>query len=122
MDLQNYHRRLKLWSYFEGKESPDRRPFIPTSNWTPPELNLPSHILNLIKSDLNYFENSFKILRMGSNLTPEENLALKEFTLNQKIVIKPADKGSVVVIMDLEQYLWERHRQLKDNRYYKNIK
>ena len=40
---------------------------------------------------------------------------------NPNIIIKPADKGSSVVIMDREQYIWEAHRQLKDTVYYKKL-
>lgn len=75
---------------------------------------------NLFHLDL--FERSFRTLRAESNLTPEENIALKELIDNRNIIIKPADKGSMVVIMDLEQYLWEGYRQLNDNNYYTKLK
>lgn len=121
LDLQCYHRRLKLLSYFGDDDQTVKQPFTPASNWTPPEPNVPTHIRNLIQLDLNYFENSFRVLRMDSNLTPDENLALKELMQNKKIIIKPADKGSVVVVMDIKQYLWEGHRQLNDTRYYSKL-
>ncbi|XP_024120094.1 uncharacterized protein LOC112141232 [Oryzias melastigma] len=47
--------------------------------------------------------------------------ALRQLMNNKEIVIKPADKGSVVVIMDKEKYLWEGYRQLKDEKYYKQL-
>ena len=34
------------------------------------------------------------------------------------IIIKPADKGSSVVVMDRVQYISEAKRQLNDNTYY----
>lgn len=37
------------------------------------------------------------------------------------MVIKPADKGSAVVVMDREQYLWEGKRQLQDTNYYTKL-
>ena len=125
-DLQKYHRTLKLWSYYEsGKtgNNPEqiKPPFTPKSNWTPPDSSLPTHITELIKKDLEYFENSFETLRIPTNLTPEENSALQELRQNKQIIIKPADKGSVVVIMDLEQYLWEGNRQLNDPKYYNKL-
>ena len=118
LDLQNYHRRIKLWAYYNDENITTKLPFTPASSWTPPDLSLPSHVRDLIKSDLDLFEKSFKTLRMESNLTPEENVALKELIDNRTIIIKPADKGSMVVVMDLEQYLWEGHRQLNDKNYY----
>lgn len=91
------------------------------SNWTPPDLSIPTYIRELIKLDLEYFEGSFKTLRMKSNLTPEENAALEELMEDKNLVIKPADKGSMVVVMDLEQYLWEGKRQLADKTYYTKL-
>lgn len=37
------------------------------------------------------------------------------------VVIKPADKGSMVVIMDREQYVSEAMRQLQDTELYKQL-
>ena len=47
--------------------------------------------------------------------------ALQSLQQNRNIIIKPADKGSAVVIMDREQYLWEEYRQLNDTTYYKKL-
>ena len=41
---------------------------------------------------------------------------------NTDIVIKEADKGSAIVIMDTTDYLIECHRQLNDTKYYKPVK
>jgi len=51
------------------------------------------------------------------NLTLKERLALKELTENKTIIIKPADKGSAVVIMNREDYLKEGFKQLSDTKY-----
>lgn len=40
--------------------------------------------------------------------------------LNKTLIIKAADEGSVVVVMDLGQYLWEG--QLGDTKYYCRLK
>lgn len=58
------------------------------------------------------------MLRIKPNLTSGENAALKELIENQNIVIKPADKCSMVVVMSREQYPWEGQRQLGDKLYY----
>ncbi|KAK2814198.1 hypothetical protein Q5P01_000712 [Channa striata] len=47
--------------------------------------------------------------------------ALRELMRNRHIVIKPADKGSVVVILSRQQYIAEVSRQLEDNMYYKKL-
>ena len=55
------------------------------------------------------------------NLTREERLALKDLTENTNIIIKPADKGSAVVIMNRIDYLKEGFRQLTDTKYYTRL-
>ena len=48
-------------------------------------------------------------------------MALKQLKNNSHIIIKPADKGSAVVIMDREQYKWEAQRQLNNPKHYKKL-
>ena len=52
------------------------------------------------------------------NLSKEEWLALRGLAEDQNIIIKPADKGSCVVVWDRGDYLAEADRQLKDNETY----
>jgi hypothetical protein len=55
------------------------------------------------------------------NLTPGEFKAIKELqNLVHKIIIKPADKGSAVVVLDRETYIQEAHRQLNNPKFYKH--
>ena len=51
---------------------------------------------------------------------PNLNKALIALKYRTDIIIKPADKGSSVVVMDRDQYilLSEDERQLNDNTYY----
>ncbi|NJL55419.1 hypothetical protein HC928_09700 [bacterium] len=56
-----------------------------------------------------------------NNLTREERTALLELSTDPRIIIKPADKGSCVVIMDREAYIKEAHRQLHNSKYYISI-
>ena len=53
-----------------------------------------------------------------SNVSPLERQAIKELTNNPKIIIKPADKGAAVVVMNREDYLKEGYRQLTDRKFY----
>lgn len=123
-DIQGYHRRIKLWSYYgdDTHRHTSPLPFMPKSNWTPPNAKLPPHILQLVDQDLHYFNNVFSPRRVTSNLTPEETRALRELVLNHDLVIKPADKGSMVVVLDKEQYLWEGYKQLHNASYYRKLR
>lgn len=80
--------------------------------------NSPPQVSRLIHDDLDFFDCKFKISNNPPNLSQDETLALAELAANKQIVIKPVDKGSSIVIMDREQYLWEGNRQLSDRTYY----
>ena len=47
-----------------------------------------------------------------------ERTALQNVRYNEDIIIKPADKGSAVVVMHKSAYIREAERQLSDNRFY----
>ena len=53
--------------------------------------------------------------------TKEQRSGLLELTKNPEIVIKKADKGSAVVVMNTKDYLRERYRQLMDQNFYTRI-
>ncbi|XP_023808293.1 uncharacterized protein LOC105358296 isoform X1 [Oryzias latipes] len=120
-DLQEYHRRIKLTVHYKDKSSIQPQPFTLKSDWTPPSATLPPQINHLIDQDISYFENDFKIIHNTPNLSGEETKALKELAQNNDIVIKPADKGSLTVIMDKKDYLYEGYRQLNDVTYYHKL-
>ena len=48
------------------------------------------------------------------NLTKDEYKAIKSLKNNTDIIIKPADKGSAIVILDKKSYINEGQRQLND--------
>ncbi|KAK2846437.1 hypothetical protein Q5P01_009436 [Channa striata] len=94
---------------------------MPKSVWTPSDDKLPDNIKKLVIRDLEDFRKGFKFYKEQPNLTGEEVIALRELVNNNHIVIKPADKGSAVVIMGRDPYVFEVHRQLNDNTYYKPL-
>ena len=54
----------------------------------------------------------------NTNLTKDEYKAIKSLKNNQDIIIKPADKGSAIVILDKQSYINEGQRQLHDTKFY----
>ena len=56
-----------------------------------------------------------------SNLTIEERQALKDLSEDDGIVIKPADKGGKVVVMDRNDYKQECERNLGDQSFYTRL-
>ena len=71
------------------------------------------------------FQRSFKLGLLNSktkynsksNLSKEQRLGLKQLADNPEIIIKKADKGSAVVVMNTTDYLREGYRQLSDTKY-----
>jgi hypothetical protein len=56
------------------------------------------------------------------NLTPGEIKAIQQLKqLEDKIVLKKADKGSAVVIMDRDDYIKEAYRQLNNPSFYLHL-
>ena len=120
IDVQNYHRKLKLIAFFEGKES-EHLPFIGPSTWTPSDESIPDYIHDLITLDRKTIKKHYKAHPEPNNISALETRALTELQKNKNIVIKPADKGSSIVIMDRDQYVFEVERQLNDQIYYKKL-
>ena len=56
------------------------------------------------------------------NLTRKQYNVLTEFKDNSQLVIKKADKGSNVVVMNTHDYIKEGERQLTDNTFYRRCK
>lgn len=120
-DIQNYHRKIKLATYFGNKGKRGKPRFTPPSHWTPPPHKLPPEVHFLIKQDNKEVHKHEKIHKDRRNLTEDEIQALTELKHNKHIVIKPADKGSAVVILSRDQYIFEAMRQLQDTNYYRKL-
>lgn len=122
LDLQNYHRKIKLAAYYRNGPSKQSLPFIGPSNWTPHLSVLPPEVKTLVDLDTRNFNNQYKVLQEENNISFEEVRALHDLKCSKHIVIKPADKGSTVVVLSREQYIFEVERQLNDLVYYKKLK
>lgn len=59
--------------------------------------------------------------RDENNLNRGESQALLQLAKNKHIIIKPADKGSAIVIMDRAQYTQEAYRQLNNTAHYRKL-
>lgn len=121
LDMQNYHRKLKLATHYRNSKKRDKLPFIGPSIWEPPWNLIPTPVQNLISTDRDVFRTHFKSQDEKPNISWQEVKALRELIRTKHMVIKPADKGSAVVIMSREQYMFEVERQLNDPVYYKKL-
>lgn len=122
LDIQNYHRRIKLASFFKDSAKKPVVPFTGPSEWTPPISEIPIEVQKFIKLDLKTFKTHYKFIEEELNISWEEETALRELKNNRQIIIKPADKGAAVAVLDRDQYVLEVERQLNDTIYYKKLK
>ena len=103
------------------KEVTDIPRFVKKSNWIPKpskHTRLES-VINLIKSDIKH--NVDVHVPKTDNLTQAERSALRDIQERDDIIIKPADKGGAVVVMDKTTYIQEAERQLSDCRFYEKL-
>lgn len=117
-DLHNYHRKLKILDHFNYNSQFSHKPFTNPSAWEPNNTEMCTAIQTLIKQDLEFFK-TFRPRPPGKcNLSKQQLEAIKKLSKNQDIIIKPADKGSQIVIMDKFQYLFEANKQLSNRKHY----
>ena len=122
-DFDDFARKLRCKWYFRNESQ-----YIPSevstyklkSTWNPPK---GSPALKLFLSKVK--EDIFSVLSelpKKFNLNREEYLTMHSLQNDRSVIIKPADKGSAVVVLDRQDYLKEPERQLSDSSVYKKIK
>lgn len=119
-DIHLYHRRLKITDYFPLSNY-THTTFTFPSTWEPSWSNLNQPIKQLLTQDTATLSHYIADTDRTDNLSKNKCVVLHQLVNNKNIIIKPADKGSKVVIMDKQQYAFEAHRQLSNTQYYKHI-
>ena len=121
-DLEKFGRNVRLRMHFANEVTPnfsESPSFRIPSNWTPYINDVYLEVyLSEIKDEL------MKINEHGmnySNLRKEERDALHNLSHDDSIIIKPADKGTGIVIWDRSDYLLECQRQLSEQQVYEKI-
>ena len=101
----NFVRRLKLSFFFHN-------------------FNPPGQINPVLKLELDHLERSLwslELKKTPDNSDREERTAIKTLKQNKDIIIKPADKGAAIVVMDKTDYVGEAERQLANQVHYKRL-
>ena len=131
-DLDQFARRLRIKEYFHSKKETsedlstyeldikeviDIPKFVKKSNWIPkPSKNTRlESVIDLIRSDIKH--NVDVHIPKTDNLTQAERSAFRDIQERNDIIIRPADKGSAVVVMDKITYLQQAERQLSNCRF-----
>ena len=112
-----FRRRLYLRFLFLNKPQLAHHPFHLASTWEPPT---PHN--NSIEQYVSHVYREISYLRYpyapANNLSLMELVAMHDLKSNTNIIIKPADKGGKIVLLDKSSYLQEAYRQLNDPTYY----
>ncbi|CAJ0956848.1 unnamed protein product [Ranitomeya imitator] len=139
-DLQHFYRNIRLKVHFEDSSNSIRpTPILHTEgpSITIDQLGLrnqstfiPSKSNHAVETFVNLLDRDIKrtlhdqqlgFLPVRHNLDPLEKQALNSLCDNKSIIIKPADKGGAIVVMDKSFYVSEVRRQLADTTMYKKI-
>ena len=112
---------MRLKWYFRSDPTPDfseKPSFTSKSSWKPPTghpnlevflSELEKQIFKIVESELGY-----------SNFSKEEWETMPALADDRSIVIKKADKGSTVVVLDCNDYILEAEKLLSDANVYKD--
>ena len=128
-DIKLYTRRLRLTEYFHDSEeieadlnSIEQEPkslVRNNSNFNPKRGR--NSTLDAVCDTLENINLSNKTKNVKSNLCKEEEQALKDLREDPTIIIKEADKGGGVVIMNKEYYKDKITHMLQDNNFYRKL-
>ena len=135
-DLDQFHRRLRLLARFEDSttEASDLMTteqqnhctfafesvkFKKQSTYNPP--GPPALEAMILTNELSLNNRPESKHPKLTNISRGERLAIKNLTRNREIIIKPADKGSAVVVLNRSDYITEGYKQLGDTMFYRKV-
>ena len=120
MELEAFGRMLRLkWHFRNENKDIHRDMFKPKSKFNPRNKNA------AIELYLNSLEEKLMKVEVPkdkfNNLTNGERKALYDLKNDKSIMIKSADKGSLVVVWDREDYIKQAEKQLGDEEVYEEV-
>ncbi|CAJ0941725.1 unnamed protein product [Ranitomeya imitator] len=132
IDLEIFFRSIKLKEWFQDRKVEDKvgcgefnsknvelkkkSDFIPPTSST-----VIDAFERIVRSEVEEIRSEATCEFRYPNITKEEFVGLQELVHDDDIIIKPADKGGAVVIMDRLKYIAEINRQLGDENVYKKL-
>ncbi|XP_041417050.1 uncharacterized protein LOC121393214 [Xenopus laevis] len=119
-DIHRFKRQLKLKDHFKGMTQVEKSPFTKKSSFEPPNT---AHTISTFTQLLT--RDSIKIHQMTkkghSNLTRLEKEAITTVKADRDIIIRQADKGGAIVLLDKYFYIQEILNQLGDQTTYQSL-
>uniref|UniRef100_A0A803JTX1 Reverse transcriptase domain-containing protein n=1 Tax=Xenopus tropicalis TaxID=8364 RepID=A0A803JTX1_XENTR len=120
VDLFKFQRKLKLKDHFKEQTNTQREKFCPVSTFDPPNtaISIRTFIKKVQMESNELLGNSKKIF---SNLNKQEREAINTLRNDKQLIIRPADKGGAIVLLDLMYYRGELLQQLSDPLVYEKL-
>ena len=122
-DSSDFSRKMRCKSLFRNERQEnvsETSEFKSKSTWNPPK-GAPALELFLSQTEKDILS-ILPLKATNYNLPKEEYLTMRSLQNDRSVVIKPADKGSAVVVWDRNDYLKEAERQLSDEKTYEEIR
>ena len=120
---KQFARNIELAYFFHNKTNHSNyspKLFVPKSSWEPNDGYLPHDI----KSELYILDvllNKIHITKDTPYMSDLELKALFNLKNMDDVVLRKADKGNAIVIMDRDNYITEVHNQIFNDKYYKPL-
>ena len=115
LDFKQFARRMRLRYIFHNRDK-EQHPFHIKSDWEPPVQ--PSVALETYLEEVKGQLAEIALFKPQNNLPSEERKAIKDLRPNSDIVIKKADKGTTMVIMNTKDKIQEGQVLLDDKNNY----
>ena len=117
MRLQEYWHGMESQETASGQENKDKR--YRDSRWTPPRGRDPWLDLYLDEVTSSVLRETRS--RGGGNLSRDEEKALLRLIRDDSIIIRPADKGSGIIILNTDDYLNKLDQEVGDDSTYRPV-
>ena len=113
-----FKRINRIKPFFRNEPARPQHPFKPKSKWQPPRASTEIEaFLDRIDTDISLLDS----IPSYSNLSKDERKALKELALDNSLVINNADKGSCLVVENVDCYIKDGLEHLSDRNVYEQI-
>lgn len=116
-DTEEFCRTLRLGEVFQNSENSDES-LVRNKSYFKPNSNRDKQLEDYINFLKTAAQKNQTDVRVRDNITILERTALEKFTIDNTIIIKEADKGEAIVIMDKDHYKEMVVEQLNDINFY----
>uniref|UniRef100_A0A8W8MEY9 Uncharacterized protein n=1 Tax=Magallana gigas TaxID=29159 RepID=A0A8W8MEY9_MAGGI len=119
-DTEEFCRKLRLKEFFQNENNSDISLVKNNKGFKPP-LNRDKHLEDYISCLRNTANSNVTDKTVKSNISHKQYQAMQTLKNDPSIIIKNADKGGAIVIMDRDHYKEMSLSQLQDHQFYTKL-